>query len=68
MFGLPARSSNIDKRDAHRFCNSQSPTTSASDAEKPIVDHAVVYFVIIVFQLASDTPLFVRASIQLSSA
>ena len=68
MFGLSATSSNIDKRNAHLFCNPHSPTTSASDAEKCVVDYAVARYVTAVYRLASDTPLFVRNSRHLWNA
>jgi hypothetical protein len=53
MLGLPATSLKIDKRGLHLFCISRSHITSASDAEKRVVDHAVVD------RLSSVTPLFV---------
>ena len=56
MLGLHATSSDIDERDAHLFCNPQSPTTSASDAEKRAVDYAVARSVIAAHPISSDTP------------
>ena len=66
--GLPATSSNIDKRNAYLFCNSRSPSTSAFDAEMCVVDHAIACSVGAVHRLFSDTPLFVRDSVNLWGA
>jgi hypothetical protein len=41
MLGLPVTPSKTSKRDANSFCNSLSPSTSTSDAEKCVVNHAV---------------------------
>jgi hypothetical protein len=59
MLGLPATSLKIDKRGLHLFCISRSHITSASDAEKRVVDHAVARSISAVDQLSSITPLFV---------
>jgi hypothetical protein len=58
MLRLPVTSSKIDKRDAHLFCISHSPSTSASNAEKRVVDHPVARSVSVVDRLSSVTPLF----------
>jgi hypothetical protein len=59
MLGLPATSLKIDKRGLHLFCISRSHITSASDAEKRVVDHAVARSISAVDRLPSITPLFV---------
>jgi hypothetical protein len=56
ILGLPVTSSKTDKRNAHLLCNSYSLSTSASDTEKRVVDHAVARSVSAVHQLSSDTP------------
>jgi hypothetical protein len=56
MLGLPVTSSKIDKRDAHSFCNSYSPSISASNAEKRIVDYAVARSISVVYRLCSNNP------------
>jgi hypothetical protein len=46
-------------QDAHPFCNSCSASTSACDAKKRVVDHAITRSVSAVDRLSSITPLFV---------
>jgi hypothetical protein len=52
------------KRHAQLFHSSPSSSTSTSDAEKHVVDHAAARTVNAVFQLASDTPLLIRDSVR----
>jgi hypothetical protein len=56
ILGWPVTSSKIDERNVHLLCNSYSLSTSASDAEKRVVDHAVARSVSAIHQLSSDTP------------
>jgi hypothetical protein len=65
ILGLLVTSSKIDKRNAHLLCNSYSLRTSASDAEKRVVDHAVARSVSAFHQLYSDISLFMRDSLHL---
>jgi hypothetical protein len=68
MLGLPATSLKIDMQDAHPFCNSCSASTSACDAKKRVVDHAITRSVSAVHRLSSDTSLSVRDSLQVRRA
>src|SRR5689334_20448361 len=58
----------MDRSSVHLFCSSCSSSASASDAERRVVDHAVARSVSAVHRLSSNTPLFIRGSINFYTA